>query len=82
MYSVASCTFNGLQVLPDLMKNSPDPHPMLLMETMHGKYEKSKEHWRRDENWEEAFSKVTEKELKSFEALFSNAKRKLLDSCV
>ena len=58
------------------VKHSPSPHPMLHIQTMHRNYEKSKEDWRRDK-WEEAFCQVTEDELKSFEALFRNIRRKL-----
>ncbi|MGD0177670.1 MAG: hypothetical protein ABSC50_12695 [Candidatus Bathyarchaeia archaeon] len=55
------------------MKRSPSPRPMLHIKTMHEDYEKSKEDWRRDQKWEEAFCQVTEDELKSFEDLFRKA---------
>jgi hypothetical protein len=56
------------------MKHSPNPHAMLHIKTMRGAYEKSKEDWRRDKKWEEAFRQVTENEVKDYETLLKSAK--------
>ena len=52
------------------LKDSPRPHPMLHIETMREEYEESKEDWRREEKWKEAFCQATETEVKNYESLF------------
>lgn len=59
------------------MQHSPRPQRNLHLETLDDDYEESKEDWRREEKWQEAFCHVTMRKLSSFKVRFENARRRL-----